>query len=417
MYLFYLISNFFTIGRNKKMKILVINAGSSSLKYQLIDMETEKVMAKGLCERIGIDGHLKHSPLVGGKPVFNEDIPLPTHSEAIAAVIDKLTSAEYGVVSSMKEIDAVGHRVVHGGEKFASSVLINDEVMKTLDECTPFAPLHNPANITGINACKAVMGDVPMVAVFDTAFHQTMPGKAYMYAVPYEYYEKDGVRRYGFHGTSHRYVSKRCAELMGRPIEELKIISCHMGNGSSICAIDHGKCVDTSMGFTPLVGLPMGTRCGDLDPGVMQYIMHKYNIDIDEMLTILNKKSGVQGISGVSSDFRDLDKAAAEGNKRAALALEMFHYWVAKVVGSYVAAMNGVDAIVYTAGVGENSADTRKAISGYFGYLGVKIDDAANSKRGEDVMISTPDSKVKVFVIPTNEELVIARDTCEIVSK
>ncbi len=399
------------------MKILVINAGSSSLKYQLIDMETEKVMAKGLCERIGIDGHLKHSPLVGGKPVFNEDIALPTHSEAIAAVIDKLTSAEYGVVASMKEIDAVGHRVVHGGEKFASSVLINDEVMKTLDECTPFAPLHNPANITGINACKAVMGDVPMVAVFDTAFHQTMPSKAYMYAVPYEYYEKDGVRRYGFHGTSHRYVSKRCAELIGRPIEELKIISCHMGNGSSICAIDHGKCVDTSMGFTPLVGLPMGTRCGDLDPGVMQYIMHKYNLDIDEMLNILNKKSGVQGISGVSSDFRDLDKAAEEGNKRAALALDMFHYWVAKDVGSYVAAMNGVDAIVYTAGVGENSAETRKAISEYFGYLGVKIDDAANSKRGEDIMISTPDSKVKVFVIPTNEELVIARDTCEIVSK
>lgn len=399
------------------MKILVINAGSSSLKYQLIDMETEKVMAKGLCERIGIDGHLKHSPLVGGKPVFNEDIALPTHSEAIAAVIDKLTSAEYGVVASMKEIDAVGHRVVHGGEKFASSVLINDDVMKTLDECTPFAPLHNPANITGINACKAVMGDVPMVAVFDTAFHQTMPSKAYMYAIPYEYYEKDGVRRYGFHGTSHRYVSKRCAELMGRPIEELKIVSCHMGNGSSICAIYHGKCVDTSMGFTPLVGLPMGTRCGDLDPGVMQYIMHKYDLDIDEMLNILNKKSGVQGISGISSDFRDLDKAAEEGNKRAALALDMFHYWVAKDVGAYVAAMNGVDAIVYTAGVGENSAETRKAISEYFGYLGVKIDDAANSKRGEDIMISTPDSKVKVFVIPTNEELVIALDTCEIVSK
>lgn len=399
------------------MKILVINAGSSSLKYQLIDMKTEKVMAKGLCERIGIDGHLKHSPLVGGKPVFNEDIALPTHSEAIAAVIDKLTSTEYGVVASMKEIDAVGHRVVHGGEKFASSVLINDDVMKTLDECTPFAPLHNPANITGINACKAVMGDVPMVAVFDTAFHQTMPSKAYMYAIPYEYYEKDGVRRYGFHGTSHRYVSKRCAELMGRPIEELKIVSCHMGNGSSICAIDHGKCVDTSMGFTPLVGLPMGTRCGDLDPGVMQYIMHKYDLDIDEMLNILNKKSGVQGISGISSDFRDLDKAAEEGNKRAALALDMFHYWVAKDVGAYVAAMNGVDAIVYTAGVGENSAETRKAISEYFGYLGVKIDDAANSKRGEDIMISTPDSKVKVFVIPTNEELVIARDTCEIVNK
>ena len=397
------------------MKILVINAGSSSLKYQLIDMETEQLMAKGFCERIGIDGHLKHSPLVGGKPVFDEDISLPTHSEAIAAVIDKLTSPEYGVVASMKEIDAVGHRVVHGGEKFASSVLINDEVMAALEDCTPFAPLHNPANITGINACKAVMGDVPMVAVFDTAFHQTMPGKAFMYAIPYEYYKNDGIRRYGFHGTSHRYVSSRCAELMGKPIEELKIISCHMGNGSSIAAINGGKCVDTSMGFTPLVGLPMGTRCGDLDNGVVQFLMNKYGYSIDEMLNILNKKSGVLGVSGVSSDFRDLDKATAEGNERAALALDMFHYWVAKVAGSYVAAMNGVDAIVFTAGVGENSKETRAAICEYFGYLGVKVDEAANSKRGEVVMISTPDSSVKVFVIPTNEELVIARDTRDIV--
>ena len=397
------------------MKILVINAGSSSLKYQLIDMETENVMAKGLCERIGIDGHLKHTPLTGDKPVFNEDIPMPTHSEAIAAVIEKLTSKEYGVVSSMKEIDAVGHRVVHGGEKFASSVLITDDVIKAIEECTPFAPLHNPANITGINACKAVMGDVPMVAVFDTAFHQTMPAKAFMYALPYDYYKKDVIRRYGFHGTSHRYVSARCAELMGKPIEELKIISCHMGNGSSIAAIDGGKCVDTSMGFTPLVGLPMGTRCGDLDPGAMQFIMNKYNLGIDETLSILNKKSGVLGVSGVSSDFRDLDNASAEGNDRAALALEMFQYWVAKVAGSYAAAMNGVDAIVFTAGVGENSADTRKGIAKYFGYLGVTIDDEANKKRGEDVMISTADSKVKVFVIPTNEELVIARDTKDIV--
>ncbi len=397
------------------MKILVINAGSSSLKYQLIDMETEEVLAKGLCERIGIDGHLKHSPLVGGKPVFNEDLPMPTHSEAIAAVIEKLTSPEYGVVSSMSEIDAVGHRVVHGGEKFASSVRIDDSVMAALKECIPFAPLHNPANITGINACKAVMGDVPMVAVFDTAFHQTMPGKAYMYAVPYEYYQNDGIRRYGFHGTSHRYVSARCAELMGKPIEDLKIITCHMGNGSSIAAIDHGKCVDTSMGFTPLVGLPMGTRCGDLDAGVIQFLMNKYGYSIDEMLNILNKKSGVLGISGVSSDFRDLDAAADAGNERARLALDMFEYWVAKVAGSYVAAMNGVDAIVFTAGVGENSKGTRAGIAKYFGYLGVEIDEAANSKRGEDVMISTPDSKVKVFVIPTNEELVIARDTRDIV--
>ena len=398
------------------MKILVINAGSSSLKYQLIDMETEVVLAKGLCERIGIDGHLKHTPLVEGKEVFNEDLAMPTHSEAIAAVIDKLTSPQYGVVNSMKEIDAVGHRVVHGGEKFASSVLITDEVMKAIEECIPFAPLHNPANITGIKACQAVMGKVPMVAVFDTAFHQTMPGKAFMYALPYQYYLSNGIRRYGFHGTSHRYVSARCAELMGKPIEELKIVTCHMGNGSSLAAIDGGKCVDTSMGFTPLVGLPMGTRCGDLDAGVIQFLMNKYGYSIDEMLNILNKKSGVLGVSGVSSDFRDLDNAAAEGNERARLALDMFQYWVAKVAGSYVAAMNGVDAIVFTAGVGENSSATRAGISEYFGYLGVKIDPVANSKRGEDIEISTPDSKVKVFVIPTNEELVIARDTRDIIA-
>lgn len=398
------------------MKVLVINAGSSSLKYQLIDMETEAVLAKGLCERIGIDGHLKHTPLVGGKPVFNEDIALPTHSEAIAAVIDKLTSAEYGVVASMSEIDAVGHRVVHGGEKFASSVRITDEVMKALEDCTPFAPLHNPANITGINACTAVMGkDVPQVAVFDTAFHQTMPAKAFTYAVPYDYYKNDGIRRYGFHGTSHRYVSGRCTELMGKPVEELKLVSCHMGNGSSICAIDGGKSVDTSMGFTPLVGLPMGTRCGDLDPGVMQFIMNKYGMDIDAMLGVLNKKSGVLGVSGVSSDFRDLETAADEGNERARLALDMFDYWVAKVVGSYVAAMNGVDAIIFTAGVGENSAATRAGICKYLGYLGCEVDAEQNKKRGEDVCISTPDSKVKLFVIPTNEELVIARDTRDIV--
>ena len=398
------------------MKILVINAGSSSLKYQLIDMETEAVLAKGLCERIGIDGHLKHTPLVEGKEVFNEDLAMPTHSEAIAAVIDKLTSPQYGVVNSMKEIDAVGHRVVHGGEKFASSVLITDEVMKAIEECIPFAPLHNPANITGIKACQAVMGKVPMVAVFDTAFHQTRPGKAFMYALPYQYYLSNGICRYGFHGTSHRYVSARCAELMGKPIEELKIVTCHMGNGSSLAAIDGGKCVDTSMGFTPLVGLPMGTRCGDLDAGVIQFLMNKYGYSIDEMLNILNKKSGVLGVSGVSSDFRDLDNAAAEGNERARLALDMFQYWVAKVAGSYVAAMNGVDAIVFTAGVGENSSATRAGISEYFGYLGVKIDPVANSKRGEDIEISTPDSKVKVFVIPTNEELVIARDTRDIIA-
>ena len=397
------------------MKILVINAGSSSLKYQLIDMENEQLLAKGLCERIGIDGHLKHTPLVGDKPVFNEDVPMPTHSEAIAAVIDKLTSAEYGVVASMKEIDAVGHRVVHGGEKFASSVLITDEVLAAIEECIPFAPLHNPANITGIQACRDVMGDVPMVAVFDTAFHQTMPSKAFMYAVPYEYYKNDGIRRYGFHGTSHRYVSARCAELMGKPIEELKIISCHMGNGSSLAAVKYGKVMDTSMGFTPLVGLPMGTRCGDLDAGVIQFLMNKYGYSIDQMLNILNKKSGVLGVSGVSSDFRDLGKAAEEGNERAQLALDMFYYWVAKVAGSYAAAMNGVDAIIFTAGVGENDQAARAGICEYFGFLGVKVDNAANATRGQDIMISTPDSPVKVFVIPTNEELVIARDTRDIV--
>ena len=398
------------------MKVLVINAGSSSLKYQLIDMETEAVLAKGLCERIGIDGHLKHTPLVGGKPVFNEDIALPTHSEAIAAVIDKLTSAEYGVVKSMSEIDAVGHRVVHGGEKFACSVRITDEVMKALEDCTPFAPLHNPANITGINACTAVMGkDVPQVAVFDTAFHQSMPAKAFTYAVPYEYYKNDGIRRYGFHGTSHRYVSARCAELMGKPIEELKLISCHMGNGSSICAIDGGKSVDTSMGFTPLVGLPMGTRCGDLDPGVMQFIMNKYGMNIDEMLNVLNKKSGVLGVSGVSSDFRDLETAADEGNERARLALDMFDYWVAKVVGSYAAAMNGVDAIIFTAGVGENDALERMQIASGLEYMGVKMDEDANNVRGEERVISATDSKVKVLLIPTNEELMIAMDTASLV--
>ena len=398
------------------MKILVINAGSSSLKYQLFDMDTETVLAKGLCERIGIDGHLKHTPLLDGKQVFDADVAMPTHSEAIAAVIDKLTSAEYGVVSEMKEIDAVGHRVVHGGEAFSSSVRITDEVLKALDDCTPFAPLHNPANITGINACTAVMGkDVPQVAVFDTAFHQTMPAKAFTYAIPYEYYEQDKVRRYGFHGTSHRYVSGRAAEMMGKPIEELKLISCHMGNGSSICAIQYGKSVDTSMGFTPLVGLPMGTRCGQMDMGAVQFIMHKHGYDIDEMLNILNKKSGVLGVSGVSSDFRDLDTAADAGNARARLALDLFNYWVAKTVGGYAAAMNGVDGIIFTAGVGENSATTRAGIAAYWEYLGCTLDTEANKIRGKETFISTPDSRVKLMVIPTNEELVIARDTKEIV--
>ena len=400
------------------MKILVINAGSSSLKYQLIDMETEHLLAKGLCERIGIDGHLKHTPLIGGKPVFDEDLPMPTHSEAIAAVIDKLTSAEYGVVTSMKEIDAVGHRVVHGGEKFASSVRITDEVMKALEDCTPFAPLHNPANITGINACTAVMGkDVPQVAVFDTAFHQTMPAKAYMYALPYEYYEKDKVRRYGFHGTSHKYVAGRAAAMLGKPIEELKLISCHLGNGSSVTAIDGGKSVDTTMGFTPLAGLPMGTRSGDLDAGILEYIMGKYGYDIKEMVSILNKKSGVQGVSGVSSDFRDLENAHKEGNERAGLAVDMFNYGVKKYIGAYAAAMGGVDAIIFTAGVGENSASQRLAIASDLEFMGVKMDAEANSVRGKETVISAADSKVKVLLIPTDEELMIAMDTAEIVGK
>ena len=396
------------------MKILVINAGSSSLKYQLMDPDTNTVFAKGLCERIGIDGRLTHKiPATDGK--FEFDIAMPTHAEAIAAVIDKLTCAECGVVSDMKEIEAVGHRVVHGGEAFASSVLLNDDVMKALEDCIPLAPLHNPANITGINACKDVMGDVPMVGVFDTAFHQTMPAKAFTYAVPYEYYQNDKVRRYGFHGTSHRYVSARCAELMGKNIEDLKIITCHMGNGSSIAAIKGGQCVDTSMGFTPLVGLPMGTRCGDLDNGVLQFLMNKYGYNIDEMLNILNKKSGVLGVSGVSSDFRDLEAAANEGNDRARLALDMFDYWVAKVVGSYAAAMNGVDAIVFTAGVGENSATTRAGIASYLTYLGAEMDLEENKKRGEH-KVSTEASKVAMWVIPTDEELVIAQDTKAIVS-
>ena len=400
------------------MKILVINAGSSSLKYQLFDMDGEKVLAKGLCERIGIDGHLKHKPLIGGKPVFDQDVALPTHAEAIAAVIDKLTSKEYGVVSSMSEINAVGHRVVHGGETFASSVLITDEVMRALQACIPFAPLHNPANITGIEACKKVMGgNVPQVAVFDTAFHQTMPPKAYMYAIPYEYYEEDKIRRYGFHGTSHRYVTARAAEILGKPITDLKLISCHMGNGSSVCAVDHGKSVDTSMGFTPLVGLPMGTRCGQMDMGAVQYIMDKYGYNIDQMLDILNKKSGVLGVSGISSDFRDLDEAAAKGNERAKLALDMFNYWVAKTVGGYVAVMNGVDAIIFTAGIGENSKSTRAEICKYFGYLGTELDLAANDTRDEDAIVSTPESKVKLLVIPTDEELVIARDTKTLITR
>ena len=397
------------------MKVLVINAGSSSLKYQLMDTDTRAVLAKGLCERIGIDGRLTHKiPAKDAKYTF--EIPMPTHAEAIQSVLDALTSTEHGVISSMKEIDAVGHRVVHGGEKFAASALITDEVMAAIEECIPLAPLHNPANITGIKACQSVMPGVPMVAVFDTSFHQTMPSKSYIYALPYEYYEKDKVRRYGFHGTSHRYVSGRAADMLGKPIEQLKIITCHLGNGSSVAAVDCGKSVDTSMGFTPLAGVPMGTRSGDLDAGILEYVMNKYNMDIKEMLNILNKKSGVLGISGVSSDFRDLEEAANGGNARAALALESFQYSVKKLVGAYAAAMGGVDAIVFTAGVGENDAGTRMAVASGLEFMGVKMDADANNVRGKEAVISAADSKVAVLLIPTDEELMIAMDTASIVT-
>ena len=398
------------------MKVLVINAGSSSLKYQLMDPETREVLAKGLCERIGIDGRLTHKiPARDAKHEF--EIPMPTHAEAIQAVLDALLSPEYGVIKSASEIDAVGHRVVHGGEKFAASALITGEVMAAIEECIPLAPLHNPANITGIKACQAVMPGVPMVAVFDTAFHQTMPAKSYIYALPYEYYEKDKVRRYGFHGTSHKYVSCRAAAMLGKPIEQLKIITCHLGNGSSVTAVDGGKSVDTSMGFTPLAGLPMGTRSGDLDAGILEYLMNRYGYDIKEMLNILNKKSGVLGISGVSSDFRDLSDAAEQGNQRAELAVDAFNYGVKKLIGAYAAAMGGVDAIVFTAGVGENSADQRLAIASGLEFMGVKMDAQANNVRGRETVISTADSRVKVLLIPTDEELMIAMDTANIVNQ
>ena len=398
------------------MNILVINAGSSSLKYQLLNPETGDLLAKGLCERIGIDGKFTYKPQVEGKKVLDAiDVAMPTHSEAIQAVLDALVDAENGVIGSMKEIDAVGHRVVHGGEAFNKSVLITDEVMKAIEDCIPLAPLHNPANLTGIRACQKVMPGVPMVAVFDTAFHQTMPAKAYMYALPYAYYENDKVRRYGFHGTSHKYVAGRAAAMLGKKPEELKLISCHLGNGSSVTAIDGGKSVDTSMGFTPLAGLPMGTRAGDLDAGILQYVMNKYNMSIDEMLNVLNKKSGVEGLSGVSSDFRDLENAAAEGNEKASLSREKFAYEVKKYVGAYAAAMGGVDAIIFTAGVGENDKAIRAMVCEGLEYMGVKLDAEANGVRGKETVISAADSKVKVLLIPTNEELMIAMDTAAIV--
>ena len=398
------------------MNVLVINAGSSSLKYQLLNPASGELLAKGLCERIGIDGRFTYKPQLPGKETVKEaEIPMPTHNEAIQAVLNALVDEKNGVIGSMKEIDAVGHRVVHGGEKFAKSVVITDEVMQAIEECNPLAPLHNPANIIGIKACQELMPGVPMVAVFDTAFHQTMPPVAYTYAIPYEYYEKDKVRRYGFHGTSHKYVSQRAADMLGKPIEQLKLITCHLGNGSSVTAVDGGKSVDTSMGFTPLAGLPMGTRSGDIDAGILEYLMGKYGMDIKEMLTILNKKSGVQGVSGVSSDFRDLEEAFEKGNERAGLAVDMFNYGVKKLIGAYAAAMGGVDAIIFTAGVGENSASQRMDIASGLEFMGVKMDEDANKVRGEERVISAPDSKVTVLLIPTNEELMITMDTAALV--
>ena len=396
------------------MKVLVINAGSSSLKYQLLDTDNQEVLAKGLCERIGIDGKFTYKA-PGKNTIDAVDVAMPTHSEAIQAVLNALVDADNGVIASMSEIEAVGHRVVHGGETFACSVKIDDAVMAALEECIPLAPLHNPANITGIKACQACMPGVPMVAVFDTAFHQTMPPVAYTYALPYEYYENDKVRRYGFHGTSHKYVAQRAAAMLGKDASELKLISCHLGNGSSVTAIDGGKSVDTSMGFTPLAGLPMGTRSGDLDAGILEFLMGKYGYDIKEMVNILNKKSGVQGVSGVSSDFRDLENANKEGNARAGLAVDMFNYGVKKLIGSYAAAMGGVDAVIFTAGVGENSASQRLAIASGLEFMGIKMDAEANNVRGKETVISAADSQVKVLLIPTNEELMIALDTAALV--
>ena len=390
------------------MKVLVINCGSSSLKYQLIDSETEVALAVGLCERIGIDGRLNHTPNGGEKVVIEQ--AMPDHEVAIRMVLDALTNENYGVIKNLDEIDAIGHRLVHGGEKFTKSVIIDDEVIAGVEECSPLAPLHNPANLIGVRACQAIMPGVPNIGVFDTAFHQTMEPVAYMYGLPYEYYEKYKVRRYGFHGTSHSFVSKRAIQMLNLDPDNSKIIVCHLGNGSSISAVKNGKVVDTSMGMTPMEGLVMGTRCGDMDPTIVEYLAHSLNKSLEEVMVILNKKSGVLGISGVSSDFRDLDKASNEGNERAKLAVEVFSYRTAKYIGSYIAAMNGVDAIVFTAGLGENNIVVREQVLNHFGYMGITLDKEANQIRGEEKIISTPD-KVTVAVIPTNEELAIAHET------
>ncbi|OUO25287.1 acetate kinase [Lachnoclostridium sp. An298] len=397
------------------MNVLVINCGSSSLKFQLINAESEEVLAKGLCERIGIDGRLTYQPKGGEKE--KSDKPMPTHTEAIQFVIEALTNPETGVVKSLDEIGAVGHRVVHGGEKFASSVVITDEVKKAVEECNELAPLHNPANLIGIAACEKLMPNTPMVGVFDTAFHQTMPEKAYMYGLPYEYYENYKVRRYGFHGTSHSFVSKRAAEVMGRPYEDLKTIVCHLGNGSSVTAVLNGKSVDTSMGLTPLEGVVMGTRSGNIDPAIMEFIAQKEGLDIEGVMNVLNKKSGVFGLSGgLSSDFRDLTDAMNAGDKKAKIAMDVFSYSVAKYIGAYAAAMNGVDCIAFTAGIGENDDYVREQVCSYLGYLGVDFDKEVNDGlRGREKELTKPGSKVRVFVIPTNEELAIARETLALV--
>ena len=396
------------------MNVLVVNCGSSSLKYQLIDSDTQDVLAKGICERIGIDGRLVYQKAGLDKEITDAD--MPTHKQAIQMVLDALVNEKTGALKSLKEIDAVGHRIVHGGEKFTKSTIITDEVLKTVEECNELAPLHNPANIIGVNACKELMPDVPMVGVFDTAFHQTMPAKAYLYGIPYEYYEKYKIRRYGFHGTSHSYVSKKLAEYTGLDYNNSKLIVAHLGGGASISAVLNGECVDTSMGLTPLEGIVMGTRSGDIDPSIIEFIADKENLSIKEILDILNKKSGVQGMSRVSSDFRDLEVAYYEGNELAINAVEVFSYKVAKYIGSYVAAMNGVDAIAFTAGIGENTNFVREKIVNYLGYLGITLDKETNDKtRGVEAYISTPDSKVKVCVIPTDEELAICRDTVALV--
>ena len=397
------------------MIILVVNAGSSSLKYQLFDMSKELVLAKGLCDRIGINGSFVKHNTHDGRSVVKE-IEMKTHKDAIASLMRVLIHEEWGVIKDLSEISAVGHRVVHGGEKFIKSVLIDDEVMKTLEECSELAPLHNPPNITGIKACQQVLEGTPQVAVFDTAFHQTMPKKAYMYALPYEYYEKYKIRKFGFHGTSHKYVSERAAVLLNKPLEELKIVTCHLGNGSSIAAVDGGKVIDTSMGFTPLDGLPMGTRCGTIDPALVTYLMHKEGLSSEEMDYIMNKKSGVLAVSGVSSDFRDLDDAVEQGNERAKLALELFAYHVRKTIGSYAFAMGGLDAVVFTAGIGENNGNIRKMACEGLEFFGISLDDEKNSVRGQEIDVSTEDAKVRVLVIPTNEELAIAMETLKLIS-